>query len=195
MPNIRHRFLRLSALAASVLFATTACGTEAGTKVKASAPVPEAVDVPSIPSIPANPPLPERVLSEVQHPKGGARMLAPPAGAVPAVSAEAAYETFRRDGLRPRGAMNARQQLVLTLYSNDVYGDTDPASGKKTLRFQNVLAWAVIFNGVEPTVRGGATKDGGRPAVNSSVRCDFVYLVDAMTGTYMMAFEDCPGKG
>jgi hypothetical protein len=160
-----------------------------------SAQVPSEPRLPDGPPVSLPQPLPQRAVTEITHPKGGVRMSAPPVDVLPAVSAEAAYQTFIRDGLRPLGAAEARQELLLTMYSDDNYRDIDPSSGKTTPRFQNVLSWAVVFHGVKPTVRGGATRSGERPTLDPSLRCDFVYLVDATTGQYMTAFQDCPGKG
>lgn len=187
---------RLACLAVGALFAATACGSARPQALQASSGPAAPTHQPESPApLPGPTPTPVPVVGEIDHPRSGARLRPTPVGVVPAISGEAAYETFLRDGLRPKGAGSAVRELMLTLYSNDSYGTVDATTGKVNPTFQNVLAWAVMFKGVIPTVRGGVTADGPPATINPSVRCDFVYMVDATSGKYMMAFEDCPSQG
>jgi hypothetical protein len=85
--------------------------------------------------------------------------------------------------------------VVLTRYSNSVYGEIQPDGSVKP-DYQNVLAWAVIYTGVHIDAIGGPA---GRtapppPPPGGTPTCDFVFLVNATTGKYMTAFDECPGR-
>lgn len=138
---------------------------------------------------------PWRVAAEVarSNPDIGARMDPPAPGTVPRVGAAAAYKKFVELGIRPGGrATGHPDDVVLVLYSNDTYGDIQP-DGTVKPRFQNVLAWAVIFRNISPPMRGAARgPDGSRPQIDpASYYCESVTFLDATIGEYMNGYDEC----
>lgn len=81
--------------------------------------------------------------------------------------------------------------MSLVSYSNDVYGDIQP-DGSVVPRYQGVLAWAFIYRGVA-LVAVGAARPSDQPLPAPVQNCDHVSLVDATSGAYLQAYDDCAG--
>lgn len=94
---------------------------------------------------------------------------------------------------QPTGGSDQDHRVILARYSNDVYGAIGE-DGRVEPHYRDHLVWAAIYEGTEPSVRGGVDPQG-RPAADrvaaDDLSCSFVVVVGAMTGDYLMGFEDC----
>jgi hypothetical protein len=188
----------LSALAVgSTAVCVGACGS-------AGSPRPVAVAVGAVGAVsPAATVTPMAVVTSplkavaTSDPSIGAQLVPAPASAQPLVSASAALATYQSSMPNPEWS-DANRSVSLVVYSNASYGPVD-AAGKVTPAFTGVLSWAINYRHVPVLPIGGAVVETPGPAATPtaasvSTDCDFVYLVDAKTGGYMMAFNECPGR-
>ena len=72
-------------------------------------------------------------------------------------------------------------------FSDDSYGAINESKGTVTPAFENVLSWVVVIHGVFEQSFGpqGSPSFSGAP----NATYDHVFVMNATTGKYMMAFD------
>lgn len=123
---------------------------------------------------------------EVRYTGVGARLVPNADSRAAAVTAAEALATFERSGLRS-DVRSIKPHVRLVRFSDDTFGEEQP-DGTVRLFFQDRLAWTVTYPGARVAVRGPA---GSSARQQPAGGCDFVYVVDAVSGEAMTAFQDC----
>lgn len=101
------------------------------------------------------------------------------------VAAEAAVRSYVESGIRSDLALSPRS-IVLARFTDFAHGPED-AQGRVVPLYDDVMSWIITVRNA-PIVwhhhpRNGQQLPGGR--------CDFVYVVDALTGEPVTAFQAC----
>lgn len=125
------------------------------------------------------------------YPRTMIRAELPPPLSSPAVAANQAYKTCVTGPQPcPLDISTGVPDIELAIFSDDDYG-TLGSGGKVTPFFQGVLAWLLTWHAISlppagPMVPSGTPRPAGK--------CDFVYVVSATSGAYMMAFDVCSAQ-
>ena len=182
-------------LAALSLVAVAGCGTHLNTTQSPQDATTSGVPATTASSAESGSPTQSAVIRELtSDPQVGATLAPPPEDARPATDAANAYSVYQET--LPHEWDTYPHSVQLTLYSSSVYGEIQ-ADGSVKPTYEDVLAWAVIYRGVPIHKIGGAPPiqtDLPTPSPAITPSCDFVFLVDATTGKYMHAFDECPGR-
>jgi hypothetical protein len=117
-------------------------------------------------------------------------VLAPSGGATPRTSARHALAVYW--SVTGHAWDRYPHTVLLTRYTNTVYGQVRSDGGVK-LVYVRRMAWAVIYRKV-PIVPMGGPIGPNTPRPTPEPICDYVFFVDANTGSYMDAFSECPGR-
>jgi hypothetical protein len=129
----------------------------------------------------------------VTDPGLGGKFSPPPAGAVPSVSAAAAWVTFQGLSMRPE-LLGQPFTIALADYSNNVQGPVPSPGAPINYTYSAArLSWVVFYRNVAPPARqnGPAGDSYPSPDPNAPHNCDFDFVVDATTGQYVTAFSEC----
>jgi hypothetical protein len=117
----------------------------------------------------------------VQYPGNSVTLAPPAAGSSPAVTAAQALSAYQQAGIFPGAASQSPPDIQLYDFSDNVMGDLQP-DRSIALKYQHVLAWAVIFHSVPYQGLGGGD--------NHPIPEDLVTMVDANNGNILEAFAE-----
>ncbi len=120
----------------------------------------------------------------------GAHLAVPPSDAKPLVTAEQARRLYQKT--MPNPAWDGLPVSVSLVSFSDAVSGEEGKSGF-TPRFTNVLSWAVIYRDVQIAPVGPPPPPGGSLSAQVKAQCDFAFIVDATTGAFVEAFDQCPG--
>lgn len=133
--------------------------------------------------------VPARLVAKRSYSDMGITLDVPALDVVPAADGEQAYQRcVSGPEPCPHNATALPPTVELALYSNSTYGTTGK-NGTVIPKFQRTLTWVITFHDVPMRPAGGP----GMTFPQAPTPCEFIYLVDASTGGYMMAIG-CPGK-
>lgn len=94
------------------------------------------------------------------------------------------------------GPLSAEFKPMVALYTNTTYGSIAPDQSV-TPYYTKVMVWAMIAKGVpvDPDANYGAILNSAGKTVRATVspngHCDGVWIVNALTGTYMDGYSVC----
>lgn len=132
-----------------------------------------------------------RLLDEVSL-GGGVAMRAPDSSRLPVVDAASAYTAFVENSPRFDNARRSPANVLLVTYTDETKGQILPDGGVLPDAVDR-LSWAIVVANTSPTFRGGRpAPDARAPQLPVDLTCDFVYVVDAVSGDGLAAFETCP---
>lgn len=120
------------------------------------------------------------------------RLLPPRASDQARVSASDAIKAAREGNGEPKSRSGSAVRVELTRFTADSFrelGTSPDQLGKRLI--DDRLVWAVVTADVPQVLYGGiGTTQNERDAV-AAIACDYVQIVDADTGQYLVAFQAC----
>lgn len=125
------------------------------------------------------------VPGEVRYREARVRIRPPERGGVARIDAGAAVRSYVESGIRSDLAHSPRS-VVLARFTDFAHGPED-AQGRVVPLYDDVLSWVITVRNA-PVVWHHHPRNGQRLPDG---RCDFVYVVDAVTGEPITAFQAC----